>query len=81
MNEIMLGFDLHTYILDGVKIPLIAPIGHLICVGGSGSGKSTGVLYWVLKTRSLNIHYTILDFKASHEFEGITEDYAEFEGS
>lgn len=80
MNEIMLGFDLQTYIHDGVKIPLTAPIGHLICVGGSGSGKSTGVLYWVLKTRSLNIHYTILDFKASHEFEGITDDYAEFEG-
>lgn len=76
-----MGFDLDLWIKDGIKIPVTAPIGHLICVGGSGSGKSTALLYWLfqLKKYRSNVALTILDFKASHEFSGISKDYAEFE--
>lgn len=81
MNKFQLGYDYKQYATDGTQIPLYAPVGHLICVGGSGSGKSTAVLYWLYKFKKANsnVILTILDFKASHEFIGITNDYAEFE--
>ena len=57
------------------------PIGHLIVVGGSGSGKSTSILYWIYKLKSQYCKLYIVDFKASHEFEEITdkERFGEFE--
>lgn len=82
MNEhLMLGFNYALWQAAGVKSPLLAPMGHLIVVGGSGSGKSTGILYWLCKMKHSDIHTDlyIMDFKASHEFQGITEKYAEFE--
>ena len=78
---IPLGFDFLRHQTEGTKIPLSALLGHLIVVGGSGSGKSTALLYWLVKMKKINIpiELHIMDFKASHEFMGITEKYAEFE--
>ena len=82
MKYIMsLGYDLLFYQTEGSKIPLSAPLGHLIVVGGSGSGKSTALLYWLVKMKKKNIpiELHIMDFKSSNEFKGITCNYAEFE--
>lgn len=78
---ISLGYDLFFYQTEGGKIPLSAPLGHLIVVGGSGSGKSTALLYWLVKMKKKNIpiELHIMDFKSSNEFMGITDNYAEFE--
>lgn len=77
----MLGYDLFMYQTEGIKIPLSAPLGHLIVVGGSGSGKSTALLYWLskMKKQQIAVELYVMDFKASHEFMGITSNYAEFE--
>lgn len=79
--QIALGYDYALWQTEGCQVPLFAPLGHLIVVGGSGSGKSTGVLYWLCKMKRADIHAElyIMDFKDSHEFQGITENYAEFE--
>lgn len=81
MDRLMLGYDYKFYSDVGVKIPIYAPIGYLIVVGGSGSGKSTSILYWIYKLKSQYCKLYIVDFKASHEFEGITdkERFGEFE--
>ena len=86
----MLGFDYQLFLEEGIKIPLYVPIGHLCVVGGTNSGKSTGVLYWMYKIQKmareqditsscLRCEYWIADFKASHEFMGISQHYGEFE--
>lgn len=76
-----MGFNYFYFYTEGLKIPISTPMGHLIVVGGSGSGKSTALLYWLVKMKKANIpiELYIMDFKASHEFEGITDYYAEFE--
>ena len=78
---IPLGYDLLLYQTEGIRVLLSAILGHLIVVGGSGSGKSTALLYWLTKMKINNIpmELYIMDFKASHEFMGITDNYAEFE--
>ena len=80
--KIFLGFDYYIFQARGVKLPLSAPLGHLVVLGGSGSGNSTGLLYWQVKMKRSNIplELHIMDFKASHEFVGITDHYAEYEG-
>lgn len=79
-EKIMLGFDLIMYQQYSLKIPIYAPLSaHYIVVGGSGSGKSTAVLYWLYKARKFKSQIYIADFKASHEFKGITNCSAEFE--
>lgn len=77
----MLGFDYQLFLQTTIKIPIYAPLGHVICVGGSNSGKTTAVLYWIYKSRDLNIKWYISDFKCSRDFYGITEKYAEFEST
>ncbi len=82
MNDIMLGYDYDLFCSQGIKIPLRANIqSHAIIVGGSGSGKSTAVLYWLYKAKKCNYSLCIVDFKASREFSGITGNYFEFESS
>lgn len=79
-TSLVLGYNYPIFIEYGLKIPLLAPIeGHYIVVGGSGSGKSTAVLYWLYKLKNQNIELFIADFKASKEFDGITSHFAEFE--
>lgn len=79
---LMLGYDYALYSLQGVKIPLYAPLdSHFCTIGGSNSGKSTAILYWLYKMRKYNVLLHVVDFKKSHEFLGITEYFAEFEDS
>lgn len=81
MNNIFLGFDLQYYLNEGFRIPVLGSMGHMICVGGSGSGKSTALLYWIFKMKKsgMKCDLHIMDFKASKEFDGITSNYAEYE--
>lgn len=80
-KEFLLGYNYAVYCAEGLNIPLHSPIGHLICVGGSGSGKSTALLYWLckMKKKGIPLSLHIMDFKKSHEFWGITENFAEYE--
>ena len=80
MNSFVLGYDYLLHNNMGIQIPISAPIdSHLIIVGGSGSGKSTAVLYWLRKLQQYTPVLFICDFKASKEFSGISKKYAEFE--
>lgn len=82
MSQIKLGFDLALYELQKTAIPLYAPSNllHAIIVGGSGSGKSTFLLYFVYNIKkSMSCELVICDFKRSGELKGITPRYAEFE--
>ena len=75
----MLGYDYQWLSEQGDKLPLFAPIGHTIVVGGSGSGKSASVLYWLYKLKNYNCELYIADFKKSNEFSDITQHFAQFE--
>lgn len=78
----MLGYDYLLFNQQGIKIPLYAPVdSHLCVVGGSGSGKSTAVLYWLYKLKKFNADLFVVDFKKSGEFKGITPHFGEFENS
>lgn len=82
MTKIKLGFDLALYELQKTAIPLYVPSNllHAIIVGGSGSGKSTFLLYFVYNIKkSMSCELVICDFKRSGELKGITPRYAEFE--
>ena len=79
-EQFMLGYDFLSFSEQGLKIPLYAPVNaHLIVVGGSGSGKSTAVLFWLRKLQKYKPVLYVCDFKASKEFCGISKNYAEFE--
>ena len=80
MTKFQLGFDMIAWKNQGCKAPLKTPISHLICVGGSGSGKSTAIAYWLLKLTHLStpIKLFLADFKASGDFKGLTFNYAEY---
>ncbi len=78
--QFMLGYDFSLFNEKGIKLPLYAPINsHLIVVGGSGSGKSTAVLYWLRKMQPHKPELYICDFKASKEFCGVSKHFAQFE--
>ena len=79
-DSFTIGFDYEVYAHEGLPVPITVSIrNHLIVVGGTGSGKSTALLYWLFKARNLPCKYYIADFKASGELSGITPYYAEFE--
>ena len=69
MSDFMVGYDYKLLSELGIKVPIeVSPESHTIIVGGSGSGKSTALLYFLYKMmKSNHIQLTICDFKASHE--------------
>ena len=73
-----LGFD-GELLGEGVQVPLLAQLGHIIIVGGTGSGKSTHELYLIYNAKKEECQFTICDFKKSGEMTGISDQYAEFE--
>ena len=77
--KFMLGYDYALYVLHHLKIKICGEVGHLAVVGGTNSGKSTALLYWIYKMRHLNVDFWVCDFKRSREFAGITRNFAEFE--
>lgn len=76
---LILGFDLAVWQKYHVKIPVCAEVGHLVIVGGTGSGKSTALLYLLYKARDIGLDLWIADFKRSGEFLGLGSYTAEFE--
>lgn len=77
--KFMLGYDYELYVRHHLKAAIYADIGHLCATGASNAGKSTALLYWLLKMRHLNVDFWVADFKQSREFAGITRNFAEFE--
>ena len=75
----MLGYDYKWLSEHGEKLAVSAPVGHTIVVGGSGSGKSTFVLYRLWKLKKYDCTLYIADFKKSNDFCGISNNFAEFE--
>lgn len=80
----MLGYDYGFLYNYAIKVPISTSINsHLIVVGGSGSGKSTAILYWIYKIKKSDykIDLYIADFKKSNDFVGISNNFGEFEES
>ncbi len=80
MKDVFLfGYDLMALKKFGISVPIHTSVSsHLIVVGGSGSGKSTSILYWLTTLPPCTELY-ICDFKKSGEFAGISSHFAEFE--
>lgn len=54
--------------------------GHVCVVGGTGSGKSVGTLYFLYNLlKNYDARLTICDFKKSGDYKGISENFAEFD--
>lgn len=76
--SVMLGFDAEY------RIPIFVDFfktGHLCVVGGTGSGKSIAVLYFLYKLfdLSLPLELYIGDFKKSGDYAGLSPNFAEFD--
>lgn len=79
----MIKIGYNTMTEKPIKIDIL-DTGQFCCVGGTGSGKSMSVLYLLYnmlkyaKEEHCKIELYICDFKKSGDFEGITNNYAEF---
>lgn len=77
-NEFVLGYGIRDRL--AIKADM-GKNGHLCLVGGTGSGKSMATLYLIYSVRKSGIpaRFFIGDFKKSGDYEGISEDYGEFD--
>lgn len=74
---IQFGYNILT---DKPVIADLEQTGHLCIVGGTGSGKSVGILYFLYNLlKNYNVKLTICDFKKSGDYKGISECFAEFD--
>lgn len=80
----MIKIGYNTMTEKPIKIDILAT-GQLCCVGGTGSGKSMAMLYLLYNTmryareEKCKIELYVCDFKKSGDFEGITDNFAEFD--
>lgn len=77
-NLVKLGYDAQY------RIPILANLsitGHLCCIGGSGSGKSMAILYFLynLFKSGEKVDLWIGDFKKSGDYIGLSKKFAEFD--
>lgn len=74
---IQLGYNLIT------EQPITAnlfEVGHICCIGSTGSGKSVAILYLLYQTlKNYSVDLYIADFKKSGDYAGVTAKFAEFE--
>ena len=81
-QNLLLGYNLMYWQNERLKIPIETDTSllHTILVGGSGSGKSCSILWYLNNLVKANelLHIYIADFKASGDFNGLTSNYAEF---
>ncbi|MBE5967609.1 MAG: hypothetical protein E7255_11715 [Lachnospiraceae bacterium] len=74
---IQLGYNVLT------EKPIMADMeqtGHICIVGGTGSGKSVGTLYFLYNLlKNYYVKLTICDFKKSGDYKGISDCFAEFD--
>lgn len=73
---LQLGYNILT------EKPIVADMqntGHACIVGGTGSGKSVATLYILYNLlKNYDVKLTICDFKKSGDYEGLSDDFAEF---
>ncbi len=77
-NLVKLGYDAQY------RIPIFANFsntGHLCCIGGTGSGKSMAILYFLynLFKSGEKVDLWIGDFKRSGDYKGLSENFSEFD--
>ena len=73
---LQLGYNILT------EKPILADlssVGQACIVGGTGSGKSVATMYILYNLlKNYNVKLTICDFKKSGDYEGLTNNFAEF---
>ncbi|MBE5829732.1 MAG: DUF87 domain-containing protein [Butyrivibrio sp.] len=76
IRVLQLGYNLLT---EKQIIADMEQTGHACIVGGTGSGKSVATMYLLYQLlKNYNAKITICDFKKSGDYEGISDDFAEF---
>lgn len=75
--NIKLGIAVSQYGYLPLNVNLYQTCHWLIC-GGSGSGKSTFLLYVMNQLLETDLNIYLGDFKGSQDFIGLTPNYAEF---
>lgn len=77
-NLVKLGYDAQY------NVPICARFfetGHLCCIGGTGSGKSMAILYFLynLFKSGEKVDLWIGDFKRSGDYKGLSKNFSEFD--
>ena len=77
----MVGYDLKAASKFGVKVPVRLDMLKMAAISGpTGSGKSTGISYFLYKMRHLPVELFVGDAKSSGSFKGFCKDENYSEG-